>query len=695
MALSPCCAAVSAAVIPAPPLPTTTTSPSITRTGYSYRACCGHNHTDTRSRNGEPVYDVVVVGLGAAGACAAIEAAESGASVLVLERFTGGGATAISGGIVYAGGGTAQQHAAGITDTPAQMYDYLRGEVRDAVSPATLRRFCEQSAGLLDWLARHGVPFDSRLCPYKTSYPTNRHYLYVSDSERPPVPRGHRTHARGASGGVLYARLADAARTAGAGIRTQTRAHRLIQTPDGRVTGVECRTLAGSPIWARLGHRLLHRWSVKPGVYLPALGRTLHRAATGLENRYGRPMRVAARSVVLTTGGFVFNRDMMREHAPAYRGGLRLGTPGDDGSGIRLGTAAGGGARHLDRVTVWRFLTPPSALLGGILVDRDGRRVCDESRYGAAIGDAVLRSPGGRAWLLVDADVLASARRQVREQTLWFQRLQAWRLLSGGRVTAPTLAEVAHRAGVDPDGLAATLAAYRADGPDPAGKPADLVRPLTHPPFSLIDVSIRARGLPAPMLTLGGLTVDEDTGAVLRPDDLPVPGLYAAGRTAVGICSGSYVSGLSLADCVFSARRAATHAATHASPHTAATSPAAATFTAASTPAASTPAASTPAASTPAGSAPAASTPAGSAPAGSAPAGSAPAASTPAGSAPAGSAPAGSATAGSAPGGAAPAAAGTTPAAATPPVSSGELPEAVNTKSARSKAEGGTDDRPD
>lgn len=510
------------------------------------------------------MYDVVVVGFGAAGACAAIEAAEAGAGVLVLDRFSGGGATAISGGIVYAGGGTGPQRAAGITDTPQQMYAYLRHEVRDAVTPATLRRFCDQSPALLDWLIEHGVPFDARLCPYKTSYPTNRHYLYVSGSENPPIPRGHRTHARGTSGGILYTRLAEATRRAGAEIHSQTRALRLLTGPDGRVTGVEGRTLAGSPFWARAAHRLLHRWSVKPGVYLPRLGRTLHRAATAVEDRYSRPMRVTARTVILAAGGFVFDRDMMREHAPAYRGGLRLGTPGDDGSGIRLGTAAGGGTGHLDRLTVWRFLTPPSALLGGILVDQAGRRVCDESRYGAAIGDAVLHSPGGRAWLLVDAAVLAEARRRLREQTLWFQRLQTWWLLTANRITAPTPAEVARRAGIDPAGLAAALAAYQTTGPDPTGKSPDSVRPLDRPPYSLLDVSIRARGLPAPMLTLGGLTVDEETGEVLRPDRTPVPGLYAAGRTAVGICSHSYVSGLSLADCVFSGRRAGAQAAASA-----------------------------------------------------------------------------------------------------------------------------------
>lgn len=517
--------------------------------------------------------DVVVVGFGAAGACAAIEAAESGASVLVLDRFGGGGATAISGGVVYAGGGTRQQRAAGVTDTPQAMFDYLTAEVGEAVSAATLRRFCAQSAGMLDWLAERGVPFDASLCPYKTSYPTDRHYLYESGSEQSfahlaaPAPRGHRAYARGTSGRVLYARLAEAARARGAVILAQTRAHRLILDRDGRVAGVECRTLRAAPAWARLGHRVLHRWSVKPGVYLPAFGRALHRPVAWLEGRYARPLRIGARrAVVLSAGGFIFNREMLREHAGEYRGGLRLGTPGDDGSGIKLGVQAGAGTRYLEKISLWRFLTPPSALLGGLLVDRDGRRVCDEARYGAAIGDAVLRSPGRQAWLLVDAVVLAEARSQVRGQTLWFQRLPTWWLLGAGRVAAPTLELLARRAGVDPAGLAATVAAYQdalaVGRPDPAGKPAQLVRPLSSPPYSLIDVSVRPRlGSPAPMLTLGGLRVDEDSGQVLRGDGPGVPGLYAAGRTAAGLCSRSYISGLSLADCVFSGRRAGRSAA--------------------------------------------------------------------------------------------------------------------------------------
>ena len=263
--------------------------------------------------------DVVVVGFGAAGACAALEAAATlegaGASVLVLDRFGGGGATALSGGVVYAGGGTPQQRAAGVDDSPEAMFGYLRTEVGDAVPAATLRQFCDGSVAMLAWLEGHGVPFEGSLCPDKTSYPTNRHYLYYSGSElsaaaaaaaaaavpcrwrragagaappAPPAPRGHRTRGRGTSGGLLYARLDAAVRAAGVRVLTQTAARDLITDPGGRVTGVACTTLRGAPGWARLAHRVLHRWSVKPYLYVPKAGRILHRPVGWLERRYGR-----------------------------------------------------------------------------------------------------------------------------------------------------------------------------------------------------------------------------------------------------------------------------------------------------------------------------------------------------------------------------------------------------------------------
>jgi succinate dehydrogenase/fumarate reductase flavoprotein subunit len=103
--------------------------------------------------------DVVVVEFGAAGACAALEAAAAGRDVVMLDRFAGGGATALSGGVIYAGGGTSHQLAAGVRDSPEAMFSYLSLEVGGAVSPATLREFCRGSRDMLAWLERrYGRP---------------------------------------------------------------------------------------------------------------------------------------------------------------------------------------------------------------------------------------------------------------------------------------------------------------------------------------------------------------------------------------------------------------------------------------------------------------------------------------------------------------------------------------------------------
>ncbi|MGW4249585.1 FAD-dependent oxidoreductase, partial [Nocardia sp. NPDC004722] len=199
--------------------------------------------------------DVVVVGYGGAGVAAALAARESGADVLALDRYLGGGATALSGGIVYAGGGTWVQRAAGVDDDAENMLAYLRAEVGDTVSERTLRRFCEESPAMIDWLSSHGVPFQPSLCPFKTSYPTDDYYLYYSGSENSggfrelatPRQRGHRAHGRGVSGKKLFGPLAESAARRGVRVQTGTRATRLV-VEDGRVTGIEATTIGGAPL---------------------------------------------------------------------------------------------------------------------------------------------------------------------------------------------------------------------------------------------------------------------------------------------------------------------------------------------------------------------------------------------------------------------------------------------------------------
>jgi 3-oxo-5alpha-steroid 4-dehydrogenase len=286
-----------------------------------------------------------------------------------------------------------------------------------------------------------------------------------------------------------------------------------------------------------------------------------------LEDRYARPIEITARrGVIICAGGFIANTEWRKRYAPEFNGGLPLGTSGDDGSGIALAQRVGGVPDRMDNVSAWRFITPPSAFISAIVVDEKGTRVIDETRYGAALGQALVKNHGSKGWILADAALMSEARRQLLAQTLWFQRAQAAALLFTGAARGRTLAEAAGAACIYRFGLRAAVGANTdaidSGTEDPAGKPAEFCRRIDKAPFTLLDISVRPNVLlPTPMLTLGGVRVAEDTGAVITADGTPIPGLYSAGRTAIGIASRSYVSGLSIADCVFAGRRAGAAAA--------------------------------------------------------------------------------------------------------------------------------------
>lgn len=515
--------------------------------------------------------DVVVIGFGGAGVIAALQAREQGADVVALDRFSGGGATAISGGVVYAGGGTHIQTEAGVEDDVESMIKYLALEVKGAVSDATLRDFCERSHENLRWLEAAGVPFEGSLCPYKTSYPTDDYFLYYSGNEgmapyrdaARPAPRGHRAKGKGLPGMSFYAPLKTTAIQQGVRLFTESRATSLVQDGD-RVVGVEYKRIPEGSFAARR-HRFWSWAAGKVKNYSPRSQRTWTRRADAIEAKHAITRRVRARSgVVLAAGGFIYNRAMVQEHAAPYRPGMPLGTPGDDGSGIQLGQTVGGVADRMDRVSAWRFINPPAAFTEGILVDKQGERYVNESLYGAAIGEAMVEEHRGEGILIIDQAVYDKARSQVgRGKTQWFQTAPALLNLWMNNRKSGTIQGLAKACRMPPDALQATVDAYNAvatsDGDDPLGK--DSLAELSKPPFYAIDCSIGSRRFLCPTLTLGGLRVDESSGAVLNGEEAPIAGLFAAGRNAVGVCSQQYVSGLSIADCVYSGRRAGRAAA--------------------------------------------------------------------------------------------------------------------------------------
>lgn len=525
---------------------------------------------------------VVVVGWGAAGACAALQARQEGASVLVIDRFEGGGASALSGGVVYAGGGTPQQKEAGFVDSPQSMHAYLRHEVGQVVRDATLERFCHDSVANQRWLESHGVRFGATMPDHKTSYPPEGKFLYYSGNEmvpaygqhlppgQKPAPRGHRVVAKGQSGATFFAALQKATLQVGAQTLLQASVRRLVceQNADGspgRVLGVEVWHMpAGDARTAQ--HARLHEDYRRHRTFRAGKAMACLNEAARLEREAAQPRLVRAlQGVVLSTGGYIFNPELMAQHAPHTRKGWPIGDAGCDGSGLRLGHSVRAASAELHNISSWRFITPPAVWPKGVVVNRAGERFCNEQVYGATLGHELVEHQGGKAWLILDGTLRRQATFQCLFGKLWaFQALPALAMMWLKAVKAPNAQALAERMGADPAKLQASIAAANAaaqgTAEDPFGKSADMRHALQGPLLAL-DISMGNPLFPLATLSLGGLRVDEDSGQVLDATGQAIPGLYAAGRTAIGLASRRYISGLSLADCVFSGRRAGRAAA--------------------------------------------------------------------------------------------------------------------------------------
>lgn len=540
----------------------------------------------TADRPEDADFDVVVVGYGGAGSAAALEAAEAGARVLVVDRFGGGGATKMCAGIIYLGGGTEQQRLAGFTDSPEGMEAYIRTETGDAVSVEVVKAFCEQSLENHQWLQSKGVGFPDGFYEPKTTVPADRYGLYYSGNERqrasvtPPVARGHRVAGDGLSGKYLYKALSEAVVRAGITVWRHSEAVRLLTDDSGAVTGVELRVLDGGRVKAR--HTALSQsYQVLVQGRMPGAAR-VRRALGKLEERHGRSVTVRAGSVVLASGGFAFSPELMARHGGPYRDATPLGTTADDGAAIRLGTGIGAATGPLDRFAASRFICPPDAFVCGVLVNAAGDRLCDETLYGASLSAHIADKGDGNAYLIIDQALWERAQREMKlDERLTDYPMKV--VLSGGqnhvvfrrgtalvnryvnRKKAMTLTELARRSGIDPAGLTTTVEAYNADadrgGADSQGKDPKYVSALRTPPYYAIDAGLGALLFPAPFLSLGGLAVDGVECAVRGTDGERIPGLYAAGRAAAGVSSHSYVSGLSVADAIFSGRNAGRAAA--------------------------------------------------------------------------------------------------------------------------------------
>ncbi|MGW3481026.1 FAD-dependent oxidoreductase [Rhodococcus indonesiensis] len=465
--------------------------------------------------------DVVVAGYGIAGVSAAIEAARAGADVLILERTGGwGGAAALSGGIVYLGGGTPLQRELGFEDTPENMKTFMLAALGPGADEAKISDYCDGSVEHYRWLTDNGVVFKSAFWGEPGwEIPGDEGLMYSGgENSAPfneiatPAPRGHvpqmsnkRTGEQG-GGYMLMKPLAEVAESLGVTPVFDIRVQRLIVDDADRVVGIAAKKF-GDEVFVR-----------------------------------------ARRGVVLTTGSFAYNDAMVASFAPQLIGRPAAAIEEHDGCSIRMAQALGADLAHMGATEV-AFFADPQLMARGILVNGHGQRYVPEDTYPGRVGQLTLLRNDNQAYLVID-EASYEEGCATTSSTPYFRFPPKW--------AAETVAELESDMGLPEGTLQATVEVYNRHavaGTDPVlGKKPEWVRPIGTP-VAALDLRNCTAGF-----TLGGLhtTVNSE---VLHVSGEPIPGLYAAGRCTSGVCAGGYASGTSLGDSSFFGRRAGIAAA--------------------------------------------------------------------------------------------------------------------------------------
>ena len=463
----------------------------------------------------DETYDVVVVGFGIAGGCAALEAARAGARVILLEKSAvHGGTSSMSGGHFYLGGGTAVQKATGHEDTVEAMTDYLIASTKDP-DEDKIRAYCEGSVEQFDWLESLGFEFERSFYPEKAVIQPGTQGLMFTGNEKvwpfreniKPAPRGHKVPVPGDTEGtrIVMDLLRTKVEEAGVDVRYETGVTNLVVDGDD-VVGVAWKSFDTSGV-------------------------------------------IAASSVVVAAGGFVMNPDMVAKYTPALGEKLfTLGSTYDDGLGIRLGQSVGAALEHMEEPFITAPFYPPSQLVKGLVINKHGMRFVAEDSYHARSSYHVMKQPDAVAYLIVDAAHYA-------------EQLMPLVPLKDGYETVEEMAE-----GLDlpVNDLRATLDrynSYAAKGEDPDfHKHPDWLAPQTTAPWAVLDLTLGVALYAG--FTIGGISTTVD-GQARREDGSVIRGLYAAGACASNIAQdgNGYCSGTQLGEGSFFGRRAGIHAA--------------------------------------------------------------------------------------------------------------------------------------
>ena len=426
---------------------------------------------------------LLILGAGAAGLCAALAAKEVGIEPVVIERDAEpSGSTALSAGLIPAAGSRFQR-VKGISDSAQLFAADIQRKAHNEADPVVVEAVAQGSGPLIEWLAdRHGLPFD------------------VVDNFNYPGHSALRMHGLPSrTGQELIDRLRNAAEADDVVILTGRVAETLLADADGRIRGIEVRRGDGAR------------------------------------------ERIGCDALILACNGYGGNPELVRRFIPEMAAALYFGHPGNRGDAVLWGEALGARLAHLGAYQGHGSVATPHNILiswavilqGGVQVNAQGRRFCDESRgYSEAAAD-VLRQPGGFAWDVFDARI-AEVARQFED----FRNAER----AGALLSAQTIAELAAAMRVP---AAAVTEEWNAverlkeqSARDRFGRqfsPGQRCAPPLH--------AVKVTG--ALFHTQGGLAID--AGArVKRKDGTTFPTLFAAGGAAAGVSgdtAAGYLSG--------------------------------------------------------------------------------------------------------------------------------------------------------
>ncbi|MFZ6026175.1 MAG: FAD-dependent oxidoreductase [Chloroflexota bacterium] len=443
--------------------------------------------------------NVVVIGGGGGGLCAAIAAAEAGAeTVTLLEKLSYLGGDTLRSDQIISAGGTPLQAQAGIVDTPhAYMIDHIAGG-RYKSDLVVAATLIQHGAAAWDWLANHGCSFPGP----EALHQQHDHTAKRSVKLQPP--------------GMVPA-LKQTALALGVKILFETAATGLL-TANGAVVGVQA-------------------------------------------EQAGQPVTFNADAVILATGGFGRNPQMVNESCYALREAVSWNSPGNTGDGIRMAQELGAavidypdlplrafrviqtGSDVRNKVLHPTYLMAQTRGLGAILVATDGKRFYDEmGRSNEIVQAAIARGP---VFYNIFDSRIATPSPWLPEKTFEEQWASA---VNDGMVgaQADSLADLAHAMGLPAADLEQTIQRWNQDvtaGTDTEFGRATNLGTIEQPPFYAM------RFKPAIVQTLGGLRINEET-QVLTGDGQAIPGLYAVGQVTGGVHGADYIGGSSLLELV-------------------------------------------------------------------------------------------------------------------------------------------------